>query len=42
MQKGFILPLPDFLKRVWPHSGQSSAVGTSQVMKPHSAPFSQA
>ena len=33
MQKGFLNPLPDFLNMVWPHTGQSSATGTSQVMK---------
>ena len=35
-------PLPDFLKSVWPQLGQSLAVGTSHVIKPHSAPRSQA
>ena len=35
MQKGFLNPRPDFLNRVWPHSGQVSFTGTSQVMKSH-------
>ena len=33
MQKGLLNPLPDFLNMVWPHTGQSSLVGTSQVRK---------
>lgn len=35
MQKGFLKPRPDFLNRVWPHAGQFSFTGTSQVMKSH-------
>ena len=35
-------PLPPGLKRVLPQVGQTSFVGTSQVMKPQSVPRSQA
>ena len=35
MQYGRLKPLPAFLNIVCPHSGQSSFVGTSQVMKSH-------
>ena len=33
MQKGFFAPFPGFLNMVWPHTGQSFSVGTSQLMK---------
>ena len=35
MQKGFLAPRPDSLNMVWPHTGQLSFTGTSQVMKSH-------
>ena len=38
MQKGFLKPRPDFLNMVWPHSGQVSFTGTSQVMKSQARP----
>ena len=35
MQNGFLKPFPAFLNMVCPQAGQSSATGTSQVMKSH-------
>ena len=35
MQKGFLAPRPAFLNMVWPHTGQLSFTGTSQVRKSH-------